>query len=183
MTYKGYCYWKWGLAVPHSTDEPERKVGFILNAGNWGGGRTPAKKADSPPVRGQEFYRQAEEGKFQTSKSALTIILKLVTWWSDQHHLHVLSIVNFQFQGHFVLISLKPVLRIVAADVMPTVWSSCSQLLPPGRGFRLHKAAQNIIYSPSEEAQSPWVCLMAELILFGLIYLFSFVPAFSHFSD
>ena len=38
----------------------------------------------------------------------------------------VLSTVNLQCQGRFVPISLKPVLRIVAFNVMATVWSSCS---------------------------------------------------------
>ena len=38
----------------------------------------------------------------------------------------VFSTVSFQFQGWFVLISLRPVLRIVAAHVMATVWSSYS---------------------------------------------------------
>ena len=38
----------------------------------------------------------------------------------------VLSIVNLQFQGQFVPKSLRPVLGIVAAYVMATVWSSCS---------------------------------------------------------
>ena len=37
-----------------------------------------------------------------------------------------LSTVNFQFQGLFVSISLRPVLGIVAACVMATVWSPYS---------------------------------------------------------
>ena len=37
----------------------------------------------------------------------------------------VLSTVNLQFHGQFVPVSLRPILRIVAAHVMATVWSSC----------------------------------------------------------
>ena len=38
----------------------------------------------------------------------------------------VLGTVNLQFQGEFVSISLRPVLRTVAAYIMTTVWSLCS---------------------------------------------------------
>ena len=38
----------------------------------------------------------------------------------------VLSTVNLQFQGQFVPVSLRPVLRTVAVHVMVTVWSSHS---------------------------------------------------------
>ena len=56
----------------------------------------------------------------------------------------VLSTVSLQFQGWFVPISLRPVLRIVAAYVMATAWSSCSSLLPPGGGFSIYKTAHRI---------------------------------------
>ena len=46
-----------------------------------------------------------------------TVILKLVM----QHKLIVLSTASRQFEGPFVLISLRPVLGIVAANVMATV--------------------------------------------------------------
>ena len=35
--------------------------------------------------------------------------------------------------------------------------------------------AQSIIYSPWEETKGPWLCLMTELLLLGLLWLFSFV--------
>ena len=38
----------------------------------------------------------------------------------------VLNTVNLQFQGWFVLISLRPLVRIVAVYIMATVWSSYS---------------------------------------------------------
>lgn len=46
--------------------------------------------------------------------------------WSDQYHLIVLDTVNLKFQGKFVPIFSRPVLRIVAAYVMASVWSSYS---------------------------------------------------------
>ena len=51
-------------------------------------------------------------------------------WWSGQHHLGCLRH-SLQFQSPLVSISLRPILRTVAADVRSTVWSSCSQLLYP----------------------------------------------------
>ena len=33
------------------------------------------------------------------------------------------------------------------------------------------------------ETEGPWPCLMARLLLFGLLWLFSFVSLFPHFSD
>ena len=41
--------------------------------------------------------------------------------------------------------------------------------------------AQNIIYSPWERTNSPWLCLMTMLLLFSLLWLFSFVLAFFTF--
>ena len=38
--------------------------------------------------------------------------------------------------------------------------------------------AQNIIYSPWERTKGPWLCLMTTLLLFSLLWLFSFVSAF-----
>ena len=38
--------------------------------------------------------------------------------------------------------------------------------------------AQNIIYSPWERTKGPWLCLLTTLLLFSLLWLFSFVSAF-----
>ena len=64
--------------------------------------------------------------------------------WSNQCPL-VLNAVHLQFQYWFVPISLKPDLRSVAAYVMATVWLSCSQLLPPGRGFSIYKMTHRFL--------------------------------------
>ena len=37
-------------------------------------------------------------------------------------------------------------------------------------------------HSPWEGTKYPWLCLMTTLLLFGLLWLFSFVSVFSHFS-
>ena len=62
----------------------------------------------------------------QKQQSSLIVILKLVISGLTSIILIVLGTVNHQFQGLFVSISLRPILKIVAAHVMSTVWSSCS---------------------------------------------------------
>ena len=62
----------------------------------------------------------------QKEQSALIVILKLVISGLTSIIWIVLDTVGVQFQGPFVPISLRRVLRIVAAYVRTTVWSSCS---------------------------------------------------------
>ena len=62
----------------------------------------------------------------QEQHSQLTITFKLVITGLTSLFLVALSTVNLQFQGPFVPISLWSVLRIMAAYVLGTVWSSCS---------------------------------------------------------
>ena len=45
-------------------------------------------------------YKWRQGATCTAAQSALTVILKLVMWWSDQRHL-VLSTVSLQFQGQF----------------------------------------------------------------------------------
>ena len=80
----------------------------------------------------------------ETAQSALTVTLKLVMGGLTSVTLIVLGTVSLQFQDGFVPISLRPVLRIVAAYVMAKAWSSCSSLLPPGGGFSVSKTAHRI---------------------------------------
>ena len=67
----------------------------------------------------------------ETAQSTLIVILKLIIGGLTIVMLIVCftinckSTVNLQFHGQFVPVSLRPVLRIVAAHVMATVWSSC----------------------------------------------------------
>ena len=51
----------------------------------------------------------------ETAQSALTVIFKVVMGGLTSAILIVLGGVNLKFQGPFVPISLRPVLRIVAA--------------------------------------------------------------------
>ena len=62
----------------------------------------------------------------ETAQSVLTVIWRLVISGLTSVILIVLSAVSLQFQGQLVLISSRPVLRIVAAPVTDTVWGSCS---------------------------------------------------------
>ena len=130
----------------------ERKVCFVLDASNrWGveGGRAPVQRPTPPPrpptTRGQELlstegggymqkqHRQLWQASWNWSCGGLTSVILIV-----------LGTVSLQFWGQFVSISLKQILGIVAAYVMPTVWSSCSSLLPPDGGFSICKTAHRI---------------------------------------
>ena len=60
----------------------------------------------------------------EAARSALTVILKLVIGGLTSITVIVLSAVNLQLLGWFVPISLRPVLRVVAASyVLATVLS------------------------------------------------------------
>ena len=83
-------------------------------------------KVRLPPADSQwarAFIDRGRGPRAETARSALTVVLKLVMRWSDQHHLDCF---NLHFQDQFVPISLRPVLRIVAAYAMATVWSPSS---------------------------------------------------------
>ena len=71
-------------------------------------------------------FNRLREGATRINMSALIVILKLVISGLTSVILLILGTVNLQFQHQFVSISLRPVLRIVAAYLMTTVWSSGS---------------------------------------------------------
>ena len=94
------------------------------------------------------------------------------------------SLLGIQFQGQFIPISLRPVLRIMAAYVMAAVWWLYGWLLHlVGVSVSTQDMAQNINCSPWGGTKCSWICLMTMLLLFGFPQLFSFVCACSHFSD
>ena len=62
----------------------------------------------------------------ETAPSSLTVILNSVICGLTSIIVGVLGTVNHQFQGLFVPILLRPVLRTVAAYVTAAAWSSCS---------------------------------------------------------
>ena len=125
-----------GLAGRHSKANKEaslveRKVCFILDASNWWGKGRLLSKGQFPTTTtsGQEHLQVEGGGYMQKQHSQLG----QSSWnWScgglTSVILIVLSIdtINLQFQGRFVPIFLRPILGIVAAYVMATVWSSCS---------------------------------------------------------
>ena len=99
----------WDPAARHSKADKqaklmERKACFISDASSWGLGG----------------YMQKHHSTF------LTVIFKLVISVPTSIILVVLGTVNLQFQGPFLPISLRLILRLVAAVVLVTVWSSCS---------------------------------------------------------
>ena len=75
---------------------------------------------------GNSLYRLREGLQLETAQSAPTVMLKLSTRGLTSVTLMVLGAVDLQFQGRFVPVSLRPVLRIVAVYVTATAWSSCS---------------------------------------------------------
>ena len=70
----------------------ERKVSFVLDASNRGGGRTLVQRPTPPRVppdkQGARAFTDGGRGlHVETAQSALTVMLKLEMQWSDQHHL------------------------------------------------------------------------------------------------
>ena len=99
-----------------------------MHAGNQWAGRMPVQRLTLPTDSqwARAFIDRGLVLHAETAQSALTVILKLVIRGLTSIILIVLTTVNLQFQGQFIPISLRPVLGIVAAYVMATVWSSCS---------------------------------------------------------
>ena len=109
----------------------ERKLCFILEAGNLGAGSYPKADSPSPATPSDEQWTRAfiDRGRglhAETAQLALAVMLTLVIGGLISVILIVLSTVNLQFQDQFVSISLRPVLGTVAAHIMVTVWSSWS---------------------------------------------------------
>ena len=108
----------------------ERKLCFILEAGNLGVGCYP--KADLPPPTPTDnqwtraFIDRGRGLHAETAELALAVTLTLVIGGLISVTSIVLSTVNLQLQGQFVSISSRPVLGTVAAHVMAIVQSSCS---------------------------------------------------------
>ena len=112
----------------------ENKVCFISDVSNWGARRgvDVRPKTDLPhhqQAEGKSFYRRgAGVGGLhaETSTAISDSHLPLLISGLSSITLVVLGTVNLQFRDPFVLISLRPILGIVAALIMGTVWSSSS---------------------------------------------------------
>ena len=139
------CNWKGGPAAHHSKAIKvarlvERKIcSFWMLAASRDGG-LPSKGWLPPPptVRGESFYRQKEGGTCRDD-TAPTVILKLAIGGQSSVILIGLGTINLQFHSWFVPISLRPILRIVAA-----VWAFCRWPLPPAGSFSIYKTAHRI---------------------------------------
>ena len=112
----------------------ERKVCFILDATHQEKGRgermDACPKADFPPSPDNQWSGAfTDRGRrLHTEKTwlALKVILEISHLCGlTSIILVVLCTVHLQLQSQFFPISLRPALRIVAAYVMATVWSSC----------------------------------------------------------
>ena len=74
------------------TRSVERKVCFIFNAGNQGGNEGGGHLSKDILTLTDNQWARAFIGRgrglhSESAQSALTVILTLVMWWSDQHHL------------------------------------------------------------------------------------------------
>ena len=186
---KQKCNRKWDLAAHCSEANEEarlvkRKACFNFSADNRGkGGRVSIGRLLSTDSQGARTFIDWGRGlHVETAQSLLTVLLKLVIGWLIRFILIVWDAVNLQFQGQFVSISLRPVLRVVAAYVLAIVWSQVVNFFHlVGVSVSLRQLTGYL--SPWEETKDPWVCLMSTLLLFSLLWLFSFIFAPSHFSD
>ena len=104
------------------------KIFLYFGCGQLAGRADACPEADfSPLTIGDKCFIDTKSGlHVETAQSALIVILKLVISGLTSIILIVFDIVNLQFQGQFVSISLKLVLTIVAGYVMATVWPSCN---------------------------------------------------------
>ena len=123
-----------GPAAPHSKASKqarlvERKGCFISGASSWWGRVVNiCPKADSPHDK-QGVRASIDRVEGVTCRNSTVISnrrLQLVISGLTSVILVVLGTVNLQFWGALVPVSLQSVLGIVAAQVLGTVWSSCS---------------------------------------------------------
>ena len=104
---------------------------LMLETGVAGQGGGHLFKGGLPPPQqagGESFYRQSK-GRWlhaEIVQSSLTVIFRLVINGLTSVILIVLGTVNLQFQGWCVPISFWPMLGIMAAHMLGTVWSSYS---------------------------------------------------------
>ena len=89
-----------------------------------GVGWTSVQRPSPPLTSGERSHRQTGRGPAETP-AALTA-LQIGPRWADRHRLGGFGASSSSVPGPFVLISLGPVLRTVAARVLGNVWSSCS---------------------------------------------------------
>ena len=118
-----------------ATQKPTNRPGWwkgtfalfqMLATGGWGW-QTSVQRP-TPPQQAVRAFIDRVGGRVhaETAQLSLTIIFKLVISGLISTILIVLGTVNLHFQGPFVPIPLQSILRIVAAHVLGTIWSSHS---------------------------------------------------------
>ena len=101
---------------------------FWMPATGVGEGWTPVQKLTSPTlltISGQECSQTEGGTPHRNSTVSSDCHLVIGPQWSEQHHPDCFKYVNLQFQGRLVPTSLRPVLGIVGAYVIATLWSLC----------------------------------------------------------
>ena len=97
----------------------DRKACFTSEVGNWGveRGWTSLQRLTPPTGNewGESFHRQRQRAPCRNAQSALTAIFRLVSSGLTSVMLLVSGTANLQLQGWFISVSLRAVLRIVAA--------------------------------------------------------------------
>ena len=93
-------------------------------------------------IRVEELLEMGGRGLYaETAQSALTVIFKLVISCPTIVILVILGTINLQFQSfHFFEVSSWN----CGSSCLGTVWSSCSEHLPPGGSFSIYKTAHRI---------------------------------------
>ena len=193
-TPNSHCYQKvWSLAVyfPKPNKQAsvvERKACFLSDASNWQGGQISVQRLTPNPLAssGARTFIDRRSGLHaEMAQSALPVIFKLVTGGLTNVILVVLGIISLQSRG-----VLYPFLWGQVSELMSWQLQSGYHVVyfSASWGFRhpwysSQDIAQNIVCSLWERTKGLWIHWMATLLLFGLLWLFSFVFVCSHFSD
>ena len=134
---------------------------------------------------GESFINRRGRLHAEITQSTLTVILKLV--------MGDLTVSSWLFYVQLIFSSrdnLFPCLEVSSTELRQLIswlesghhvgnfFTWCSFSINSSRDM-----AQNTICSPWEGIKDPWLCLMTTLLLFGLLWQFSSVSAFSHLSD
>ena len=116
-------------------DVKESLLYFRRRQLGWGGWQTSVQRSSPPsapyPRIGNQWTgafidRSGEGALCRNNTVSSDSHLQIDHQWSGQHYVGYLGTVILQFQGPLVPISLQSLLRIVAAHVLSTVWSSSS---------------------------------------------------------
>ena len=165
----------------------ERKICFILDAGTWGrwGGLLP--KGRLPPHLdkwGRVFIDGGRRLHAETAQSALTVVLRLVTWWTDQCHLDCFRCSNSSIPASVCFHFFEGNSR--SCDSCCHGYSLAITRLslpPPGGAFIIYKRAHRtwlriLLRAPEEELK---MLDFAYWLNYYYLVCFDCFPLFLHF--